>query len=656
MAEDQMTLQQFGAQVKSKYPAYASKSDEEVGQAMLKKYPQYQSRIKGPGFWASYDAAVAPFVTPTPHKMPHSAADVGREAVTTLSNIGANGLGVVLHPLNTVGGILKSAVRQSPPVALYEDLTKGTDANKELAEQIVNKPLETGEAMAGQAAVLGGGEEAVGAIPKAAGGVARFVTKTTPEVTKNLAKETSEANAAATTKAAEETATQQTKHAEDVAKAEDKRKVDLKRHFEKTQEAKATRGEHRGPLGEEHELTPTEKVSRKEAINRGVERLDTEVRSDLEKTEEKVNAEANRRYNDLRKVLKDEVADPYQPVDEEGHANGEPVTMTEHLYDVANAPLRGTETETPIIRSLGKRTEQGDVELTYNDLQGYREEVGRELRRGSLPPDVFTAYKNLIGAIDDAMGKIAERNGLKPQQDAARAYYRQYAETFLDRDAVARRALDSKERGGVAKAYQGKDQSGIEQIARFDPQVAQRLNNLRGYQGEAKALPSKPGKLTTLPKLAPKPPTPEAPAPVQPELKTIGPQEVQQAKLKSLTEKGIENVRAQGRKWVSRGVGMYALWDAFHGRWGNLPTDLAFGAAGYGATEAFARLLERPDIQQMLTRPTDADLAQIPPELRGNLGPMLDAAKAKGIKVDPRLYAIGGASQKKRVAALLQPQ
>lgn len=41
----QMTLQQFGASVKAKYPAYASKSDEEVANAVLQKYPVYQSRI-----------------------------------------------------------------------------------------------------------------------------------------------------------------------------------------------------------------------------------------------------------------------------------------------------------------------------------------------------------------------------------------------------------------------------------------------------------------------------------------------------------------------------------------------------------------------------------------------------------------------------------
>lgn len=43
-----MTVQQFGATIKQKYPQYQSKSDGEIGQLMLTKYPQYQSQIDKP--------------------------------------------------------------------------------------------------------------------------------------------------------------------------------------------------------------------------------------------------------------------------------------------------------------------------------------------------------------------------------------------------------------------------------------------------------------------------------------------------------------------------------------------------------------------------------------------------------------------------------
>lgn len=43
-----MTIQQFGATVKQKYPEYKTYSDEEIGKRMLEKYPQYQSQVENP--------------------------------------------------------------------------------------------------------------------------------------------------------------------------------------------------------------------------------------------------------------------------------------------------------------------------------------------------------------------------------------------------------------------------------------------------------------------------------------------------------------------------------------------------------------------------------------------------------------------------------
>ncbi len=42
----QLTLKEFGASVKAKYPEYAKYGDEEIASRMLDKYPQYKERIK----------------------------------------------------------------------------------------------------------------------------------------------------------------------------------------------------------------------------------------------------------------------------------------------------------------------------------------------------------------------------------------------------------------------------------------------------------------------------------------------------------------------------------------------------------------------------------------------------------------------------------
>lgn len=48
MADQTMTVAEFGRAVKAKYPDYANVPDQEVGERMLAKYPEYQSRITTP--------------------------------------------------------------------------------------------------------------------------------------------------------------------------------------------------------------------------------------------------------------------------------------------------------------------------------------------------------------------------------------------------------------------------------------------------------------------------------------------------------------------------------------------------------------------------------------------------------------------------------
>jgi hypothetical protein len=41
-----LTLEQFGAKIKQKYPTYVNYSDAEIGQKMIEKYPEYKTRIQ----------------------------------------------------------------------------------------------------------------------------------------------------------------------------------------------------------------------------------------------------------------------------------------------------------------------------------------------------------------------------------------------------------------------------------------------------------------------------------------------------------------------------------------------------------------------------------------------------------------------------------
>ncbi len=130
MTEATMTIQQLGAQVKAKYPAYGQYSDEEVGKRTLAKYPVYQSRI-----------AEAP--APAPSAFGNRAKDIetaqkyGSTFTPSTENPSALGEG-----LKTLGNMPKSAfnfvkgaINFLNPVRIAGDIAQIPGAFKELVKE-----------------------------------------------------------------------------------------------------------------------------------------------------------------------------------------------------------------------------------------------------------------------------------------------------------------------------------------------------------------------------------------------------------------------------------------------------------------------------------------------------------------------------------------
>ncbi len=473
---------------------------------------------------------------------------------------------------------------------------------------------------AGNVALAGAPEVVKRVVPPALRRGAETFSNTGPARTAALVEKTAAENEAATADAA-------TKN-EDLAA---KRAEELRKYHEKT------RSEPETSLESGRARTPEELASHKKAVTHGVAtRLEPEIGEGLKATEKDINAKANEKYNALREVLKDDQAEPYQPVDEEGHALGEPVTITQHLHDVASEPLRGTETESAIVKSLGKRVENGELTLTYNDLQGYREEIGKKLRSGNLPSGEFSAYQALMPEIDKAMQQIADRHGLGKAQTEARAYYRQYAETFLDRDSPVRKAIDASDSlnrkpGDVVGSFRGKD-AAVEALAKYNPELAKRINTARGYQEEARGIKTKPATAKPEPKMPPKTP------PVEPKVKLLGPEDIRAAKLKGLQDR-VNLIRRRG-EWIATGAAGYrVLEEAMRGEIGSIPRLVAEGILAVTSVVGVAKFLELPRVRDFLTRATPRDIAQIPPAMRASFDPVVWAAQQEGIKVSPALLA-----------------
>lgn len=552
----------------------------------------------------------------------HQVAEAGKGAAAGIGGI----LSSAAHPLQAVIQMGEQAMVGSTPYGtpLYaptgnkaRDIqneqqytaTQQRVANQE-AQQMRDRPVYTTASILTPMALGEGISRGTAAVRNAAPGTLRSLTGTGPEATANLAENVHNANAAEVDRTAKAT-----------EKAVAKRADQVQEHAKAVQTIK------------DDAAAAQTSVDRRVALERGVEKLDTQFHGDLTSLRNDVRAQANERYTAINQALDPKEANTqFLPTALEGAAE----------------KIKGSNTEPTILKDIEKRVMRADEPLTYRDLQGYYSELGREMQKGTLPGDVYQAYKSLHESIGGEMQNIANRNGLGPQLQQARQGWSNMMTTFYDPDSPIANAVKvgnslKRSPGDVVGAFQDRN-AAVQALAKYSPELAQRINTIRGYQAEASALPSKPKTIKSLPKLAPKEPS------EVPNIQTIGPEEIRGAKSEALQNRA-DLIRKHGRRIVSYGLGVHSLWDAFNGNVAGIGRDIGVGAAGYGITEAFARALERPEVRNLLTNPTPEDIAQIPPDLRRNLRPMLEEAQKQGVKVSPLLLgATGGVGAAMRPA------
>jgi hypothetical protein len=313
--------------------------------------------------------------------------------------------------------------------------------------------------------------------------------------------------------------------------------------------------------------------------------------------------EGNAKYSTVNEKLNDYVADPDKIAGALGDAQGK---------------IKGSNTEPTIYKDILKKTDKGGM-LTYKDLQGYYSELGKELTKGTLPGDVYAAYDTLHESIGNEMQRIADENGQGAQLKDAQNYWRRMKQAFgkpLGQSDVATQVLNSQ---SPEMAQQAETANRVRLLGSFDPEIPKAFEDIGKARAAAKDAP------TVLPG----------------ETAKLGPEEVRQAKTDSL-QKRAGQAREVGNRLVRYGVGLKALWDAFHLNVEGMGQDVGIAGAAYGLSHMAAKALENPNVVDFLTKPTPADIAQIPPEMRGNFPAIMQAAKARGIKIDPRITAVLG--------------
>jgi hypothetical protein len=474
-------------------------------------------------------------------------------------------------------------------------------------------------------------------------------------------------------------------------KAEEIRAEDAKQEAARRAEFEAKRQ----PVVEHNEAA-AKTAEEKEAATTLANSSEPKIKAELKKTEETVNKEANKKYNDIRAKIGEERNPPYQRIGPDGHIQGAPVPRLQHIYDNAVAKITDWTNDPTLIRNLGKRlegsiSEPGDPEGTYGDLQDLRTKVGGALRTGGLPSDVFNAYKGMMEDIDEGMQQVADAHDMGPQQTEARDYYRRYAQAFLDDSSPIRKSIHAgieAKTGSLFKNFHERD-AALEALAEYNSELAGTIKGIAEAQSKAaktrvppiETEPAAPQPLLTSgsaeeraaqevkqPKRVPLPEAPAEivaeqkpePAPPQPRLTTGSPeeraaQEVDQpegpAPGRKINIEDIEGVKGEAYQkgvdaWVNNRGRYLALWPAFgllrtmlHGSGFPIGEAALESGGTLLATRLVGRALENPRIANFFTKATAKDIASIPPDLRGDFPELVKAAKANGIKVSPALVA-----------------
>jgi hypothetical protein len=542
-----------------------------------------------------------------PHQAVHSASDVGREVMRGVGNVGAGALGVVLRPVSTAEGVASSIAH---PIDTAKGLYRG----------LRDQPLETIEQGIGQTAVLDLAGRAVGpaarALKSTSEGMRRGATGTGTGATKELVKKTEADNAAEIKRAAGE---------------REKTLAANKAADEKTMLERGKVEEHNAGLADKNAAGQSEaeqvkaQVARRSEAQKELEGISSNMDVAVEKARHDALDIGNKKYSGVNEKLN------HLPADMEG---------VHELYQDAAETIGDVQAEPPILRRLGKSLEKGDL-LTYKDQQALYSELGKELSKGTLPGSTYHAYNILHEGIGEDMQRMADSQGQGAELTEARNYWRRMKQTFgKSSDVINNRASKAVNAANPKLLKSQASDYRIRLLSSFDPKIGEMANRANALRQEMDSLPKKEPTPSTATRKDYSEPNPTKPI-EKPNVKKVGEEEVRGAKTKAL-ERRVQSIRHRG-EWIATGAaGFQVLHNVMTGNFGAVPGNVLEGGIAVAGVEGITRILENPSVVKLLTEPTAKDIAQIPPEMRGDFPAILKAAKAKGIRVDPRITAVLG--------------
>jgi hypothetical protein len=401
------------------------------------------------------------------------------------------------------------------------------------------------------------------------------------------------------------------------------------------------------------------------------------AKAQIKKTYEDTKKQASANYDDLRVTIGDKKAPPYQPLDGEGHVLGEPLTYLDRIYQVGESMVSDWKNDPVLLKKAGQVLRNDTGEMTWSQLQDFRTVLNEALDT-SLPADRFQAYMKMRDVVDEGMQAIADGHGKGPAQSAARSYYRQYAQAFLEPGSPIRQILKDPNTHGVFKRlrYNPNETSGLGAIRRYNPQLADSLqsgidlmNEIRAPRGTSPLdIPRHPGAAPEPipPKLQPEPtappqrltagspeeraaqevkapervPIPDRPPEVTPKLKpneVVTPKSLIEAKRAHAIE-WASSIRNSSQHLATVFVALDAARKVLSGRLFGFGTDVAARAGYAAAKDLWANYLESEKVLDAVGKITEKDVKEImklPEDQRQGFDQLVLHAQSRGTKLKP---------------------
>jgi hypothetical protein len=549
-----------------------------------------------------------------------------KEAVKAVGNIGAGGLGMLLHPINTLEGI---GGMFTAPLEMAEGKKFSETVPGQMVQSLKENPLGTIEAGIGQAGATEGLARVLPKVAKTAAApatkVVRGLTDTGKGPIKTLVKTAAKANEDIATKTAKLDETAKTREQK---AGELKQATESHRALEDQESAKAK--------GEENEAWSTWRGKMKGAT------IDVGEVSKAVADLKKISPEVSRELSRLE-PLDDEVPpeSPYAQMREK-IAQGQGGKSFEQMSPTQQEGVKN------VLKSMGMEPDpiefnpESGQPVSVEQAHRVNSILGRMIRNKRFEGPIEGEMIQVNKAIRKAIDKSTADRGATDILRSAREQTIRRQEAFGRERTQPRTVRSEREKfANPEGARAQKEDSRIDAAGKVSPELAESARNVRNVRDALKEMPSEQQIRKERGNIPPR--------------ETIGEEEIQAAKQGAMYKRA-DWLRGRGL-WMSVWPIEMAIKGVMRGDPGALMDTAAFSGSTLGILYAASHALENPTLVNFLSKATKADMEAVPPELRGSFPSLVKAAAKKGIKVSDAVAAAGGATaganQRKRVGDLI---